>query len=137
MWNQTLRMNVCVGAFAAASDGVGICSLPIRGISVLAGPIAGASGPFTQQHAGRRSRDNRTVVIEVRMATGFHGTCIRTDEQFTKGAEQCADSDAAHGAPERWRLAGWLTGVSPLQRITRNGMETCRPAARRRRARRR
>src|SRR3979409_1643479 len=82
MWNQTLRMNVCVGALAAASVGVGIGSVPISGISLFAGPIAGASGPLTQQQAGSRSSNRRIDAVVVKIAIGFHCTAsrMRTDE---------------------------------------------------------
>src|SRR4051812_24345879 len=71
-------MNACVGAFAAASDGVGMFPAPIEGMTGAAAGEIGASGPFTQQHAGRSSSDNRTVEIVVRMAIGFHGSTRRT-----------------------------------------------------------
>src|SRR5258708_37755278 len=74
MWNQTLRIIVCVGAFAAASVGVGIGSVPISGVSIFGGPLIGASGPFTQQHAGRSSSRRRIDDVVVTMAIGFQGT---------------------------------------------------------------
>src|SRR3954447_11131302 len=73
MWNQTFRISACVGAFAAASDGVGIAPAPIGGITGAAAGVIGASGPFTQQHAGRSSSDSITVEIDVRIAIGFQG----------------------------------------------------------------
>src|SRR5258708_6472118 len=115
-------MNACVGAFAAASVGVGIGSVPMVGISLFAGPIAGASGPFTQQQAGRSNNERRTVVIDVRMATGFHGTRIRRDQLFTKGAASCARCDAAHGALASRRLAR----PRPRRRVTSQCFESCR-----------
>lgn len=66
-------MNACVGAFDAASVGVGIGSVPIGGISIFGGTIVGESGPFTQQHAGRRSNNRRTDAVVVKIAIGFHG----------------------------------------------------------------
>jgi hypothetical protein len=74
MWNQTLRIIVCVGAFAAASAGVGIGSVPMSGVSIFGGPLIGVSGPFTQQQAGRRSRSRRIEAVVVTMAIGFQGT---------------------------------------------------------------
>src|SRR5438270_4560238 len=71
-------MNVSVGALAAASDGVGISPFPISGIGGAAAGVIGASGPFTQQHAGRSNNDSRTVETVVTMATGFQGTSRRT-----------------------------------------------------------
>src|SRR5207248_1582324 len=71
-------MNVCVGALAAASDGVGISPRPMVGMSGAAAGVIEASGPFTQQHAGRSSSDKRTVEIDVRIAIGFHGSSRRT-----------------------------------------------------------
>src|SRR5436305_3718 len=80
-------MNACVGAFAAASDGVGIAPAPMGAITGAAAGVIGASGPLTQQHAGRSSSDKRMVEIVVRMAIGFHGSTRRiTAELFTKSA---------------------------------------------------
>src|SRR5258706_5210233 len=91
-------------------------SVPIRGISLFAGTIAGASGPFTQQQAGRRSSESRTVVIVVRMATGFHGTCIRMAELFTKGADRSAGVPPAGSAASRRRGIRKMVGVLPGRR---------------------
>src|SRR2546430_14156847 len=82
-------MNVCVGALAAASDGVGMSPRPMVGMS---GGVAGAiegSGPFTQQHAGRSSSDRRTVEIDVRMAIGFHGSWRRTRTSASRKVPGC------------------------------------------------
>src|SRR5258708_9128149 len=49
-------------------------SVPMSGVSIFGGPLIGTSGPFTQQHAGRRSSKRRMDVVVVTSAIGFQGT---------------------------------------------------------------
>src|SRR6266550_2464025 len=80
-WKSTLRISTSVGAFAIASVGVGMSSVPIGGIrdGGGSGRFSGAIPLRRQQQAGSRRSVRRIVRVVVRSAIGFQGTarCMR------------------------------------------------------------
>src|SRR2546430_7208307 len=88
-WKSTLRISTSVGAFAIASVGVGMSSVPIGGIrdGGGSGRFSGAIPLRRQQQAGSRRSVRRIVRVVVRRAIGFQGTarCMRGERVHDLG----------------------------------------------------